>query len=62
MKIVKEGKYKLLIAETGYHIRRADDIPREDHTPYYSEMIYVPKTIEDEEIMQLYVEELKEQE
>ena len=40
MRIVKEGKFKLLIAETGYHIRRTDDIPTKEHIPYYSEMIY----------------------
>ena len=62
MRIVKEGKFKLLIAETGYHIRRADDIPTEEHIPYYSEMIYVSKDLTDEEINDLYIEELKEQE
>lgn len=72
MRIIKERKYKLVLADYGEHIREADDIyvPEHfdeegelipEHFPEYYEMLYVSKKLTDEEIMELYVEEFIEE-
>lgn len=70
MKIIKEKKYNLVMAEEGYHIRDINDVyvpeHEEDgqiipeHFPYYSEMLYVPLTLTEEKIKELFIEEKKE--
>lgn len=70
MKIIKEKKYNLVMAEEGYHIRDVNDVyvpeHEEDgqiipeHFPYYSEMLYVPLTLTEEKIKELFIEEKKE--
>ena len=70
MKIIKEKKYNLVMAEEGYHIRDVNDVyvpeHEEDgqiipeHFPYYSEMLYVPLTLTEEQIREMFVEEKKE--
>lgn len=70
MRIIKEKKYNLVMAEVGYHIRAVNDeyIPEHEedgqiipeYFPYYSEMIYVPTSMTEEQIKKLYIEEEKE--
>lgn len=69
MRIVKEKKYKLVMADEGYHIRSINDeyVPEHEeegqiipeHFPYYSDIIYLPVTMKNEEINNLYIEEKK---
>lgn len=69
MKIIKEKKYNLVMAEVGYHIRAVNDeyIPEHEedgqiipeHFPYYAETIYLPLSLSEEQIYDMYVEEDK---
>lgn len=70
MRIIKEQKFNLVMAEEGYHIRDINDVyvPEHEeegqiipeHFPYYSEMLYVPLTLTEEKIKELFIEEKKE--
>lgn len=70
MKIIKEKKFNLVMAEKGYHIRDINDVyvPEHEeegliipeHFPYYSDMIYVPISMTEEQIRGLFIEEKKQ--
>lgn len=60
---------KMIVAEEGKHIRSKDDVYVAEYTdeegnivpehiPYYSTTIFVPDTFTEEEMNELYVEEI----
>lgn len=54
---------KKIVSDEGKHIRSIDDVyyvdeNREEHLPYYSTTIYVPNTFTEEQMNELYVEEV----
>ena len=68
MRIIETEKMKKLEAEEGKQIRSVDDIyvaahvdeegnEVDEHQPYYTTLVYLPKSISDEEILKMYVEE-----
>ena len=68
MKIIETEKLKKLEAEEGKQLRTIDDIyvpahideegnQVEEYFPYYTTLIYLPKSISNEEIEKMYVEE-----
>lgn len=62
MKIIETKKMKKLIADEGKKIRSIDDVyykdeNGEEHFPYYTTLIYLPKSIPNEEIEKMYIEE-----
>lgn len=68
MKIIETNKLKKLEAEEGKQLRAVEDIyvaahvdeagnQVEEHTPYYTTSIYLPKSISNEEIEKMYIEE-----
>ena len=68
MKIIETEKMKKLIADEGKQIRDVNDVYKEayideqgneveEHFPYYTTLIYLPKSISNEEIEKMYIEE-----
>lgn len=68
MQIINTELFKKLIADEGKHIRDINDVYTaahideegneiEEHFPYYTTLIYLPKNFNDEEINNLYIEE-----
>lgn len=62
MQIIETEKSKKLIADEGKQIRDINDIyykdeNGEEHFPYYTTLIYLPKSISNEEIEKMYIEE-----
>lgn len=63
MKITTLPSFKKVEAEEGKKLRSINDVyskdeeTGEEHFPYYSTLLYIPKTISDEEINNSYVEE-----
>ena len=68
MKIIETEKMKKLEAEEGKKIRSIDDVYKEayidedgnqveEHFPYYTTLIFLPKSISNEEIQKMYIEE-----
>lgn len=62
MQIIETEKIKKLIADEGKQIRDINDIyykneNGEEHFPYYTTLIYLPKSISNEEIEKMYIEE-----
>ena len=70
MELIKRGELRLLLADEGKHIRAINDVYVPEHEekgeiipeqfPYYSEMIFIGKQVKEEDIPNLYVEEIKE--
>ena len=71
MKVIKDENFNKLTADEGKHIRAVNDeyIPEHEeegvivpeHFPYYSELLYLPLSLTEEEILSMYVEEDKEE-
>ena len=73
MQIIKRGNLKLLLSDEGKHIRDIKDvyIPESidpdtgkiipEHIPYYSQMIFLAEQVKDEDVPNLYVEEVIEE-
>jgi len=71
MQIITRGDLRLLLSDEGKHIRSVNDIyiPEHydeetqeivpEHFPYYAEMIFLGIQVKDEDIPNLYVEEIK---
>ena len=62
MKIIETDVFKKLVADENKQIRAIDDVyfkdeNGEEHIPYYSKELYLPKNLNDEEIMKMYVED-----
>lgn len=62
MQIIETEKTKKLIADDGKQIRSINDVyfkdeNGEEHFPYYTTLIYLPKTLSNEEIEKMYIEE-----
>ena len=68
MKIIETEKLKKLIADEGKQIREINDVYKEayidekgneieEYLPYYTTLIYLPKSISNEEIEKMYIEE-----
>ena len=62
MRIIETKKMKRLEAEGDKRIRCKNDVyfkdeNNEEHFPHYSTLIFLPKTISDEEIEKTYIEE-----
>lgn len=68
MQIIETEKMKKIIADEGKQIRAVNDVYQEahideqgnqieEHFPYYTSLIYLPKSISNEEIEKMYVEE-----
>jgi len=68
MKIIETEKMKKLIADEGKQIRSINDVYKEayideegneveEHFPYYTTLIYLPKSIPNEDIEKMYIEE-----
>lgn len=67
MKIIKEKSFYKIEANLGYHIRAINDVYVPEHEeegqiipeyfPYYSEIIYAPLNLTEEDIRTMYVEE-----
>ena len=62
MQIIETEKMKKLIADDGKQIRSIDDVyfkdeNGEEHFPYYTTLIYLPKSLSNEEIEKMYIEE-----
>ena len=64
---------KMIVAEKGKHIRGIEDVYIAEHTdeegnlvpehiPYYTTTIFVPDTFDEQQMNELYVEEIKESE
>ena len=72
MILIKHTKPKMIIADEGKHIRSISDVYQEayttedgiyteEHLPYYTTVIFVPDSFTEEEMYELYVEELIEE-
>lgn len=69
MKVIKDENFNKLMADEGKHIRAVNDVyvPEHEeegqivpeHFPYYSELLYLPLSLTEEEILSMYVEETK---
>lgn len=69
MRIIKDENFNKLMADEGKHIRSVNDVyvPEHEeegqivpeHFPYYSELIYLPINLTEEQILSMYVEETK---
>lgn len=68
MRIIETDKLKKLIAEEGKQLREIKDVYKEayideegneveEHHPYYTNIVYFDKTISNETIEQMYIEE-----
>lgn len=62
MQIIETEKMKKLIADEGKQIRSINDVyfkdeNGEEHFPYYTTLIYLPKSLSNEEIEKMYIEE-----
>ena len=68
MKIIETEKMKRLEADEGKKIRSVNDVYKEayideegnqveEHFPYYTTLIFLPKSISHEEIEKMYIEE-----
>ena len=68
MKIIETEKMKRLEADEGKKIRSVNDVYKEayideegnqveEHFPYYTTLIFLPKSISNEEIEKMYIEE-----
>lgn len=68
MKIVETNLFKKLIADEGKQLRSIDDVYKEayineegneveKHIPNYSTTIFLPKNLNDNDILNMYVEE-----
>lgn len=74
MQIIKRGNLKLLLSDENKHIRDIKDVyvPESvdpvtgklihEHIPHYSQMIFLAEQIKDEDVPNMYVEELMEEE
>lgn len=72
MQLIKRSDLRILIADEGKHIRSVDDVYVPEHTDSetgelipehfssYSEVIFLGVQVKEEEINDLYVEEIKE--
>ena len=64
MQLIDWVEPKLVIAEKGKHIRAKDDVyfknDKEEHFPYYTTTIFVPDDFTEEQMNELYVEEIIE--
>lgn len=70
MRIIKDENFNKVTAEEGKHIRSINDVYEPEHEedgilipehyPYYSELLYLPPSMTEEQIFELYVEEDKE--
>lgn len=72
MQLIKRGDLSLLLSDEGKHIRDVNDVyvPEHrdsetgelipEHFPSYSEVIFLGIQVKEEEINDLYVEEIKE--
>lgn len=72
MQVIVRSELRLLLADEGKHIRDVNDIYVPEHTdsetgelipehfPYYSEVIFLGVQVKEDEIDDLYVEEIKE--
>lgn len=69
MQLIKRSGIRLLLADEGKHIRSINDIyiPEHyeddelipEHTPIYSEMIFLGSQIDENDIDKIYIEESK---
>lgn len=69
MEIRKYGNKKILIANTNKHIRSINDVytpeitdedgnvTQEEHTPYYTPIIFLADNFDDSKLNELYIEE-----
>lgn len=68
MRIVETNLFKKLIADEGKQLRSIDDVYKEayidaegneveEHIPSYSTTIFLPKNLNDNDILNMYVEE-----
>lgn len=62
MKIIETDVFKKLIADENKQIRSVEDVyfkdeNGEEHFPYYSKEIFLPKNINDNDILNMYVAE-----
>lgn len=62
MQIIETEKTKKLIADEGKQIRSINDVyykdeNGEEHFPYYTTLIYLPKSLTNKEIKEMYIEE-----
>lgn len=68
MEIIETINMKKLVASEGKKIRSINDVYKEayidesgnqieEHQPYYSTTVYLPKSITNEQINELYIEE-----
>ena len=67
MKVIKEEKFNKLMADEGMHIRSVNDEYRPEHEeeghivpehfPYYTTLVYLPLSLTEEQILEMYVEE-----
>ena len=71
MQLMYWTKPKMIVADEGKHIRSVDDVYTPEHIdeegnlvhehfPYYSTIIFVPDNFTEEEMNELYVEEIIE--
>lgn len=69
MQLIKRSNLRLLLADEGKHIRAINDIYEPEHYdeegnlmpehfPYYAEMIFLGEQVKEEDIENLYVEEI----
>lgn len=58
MKIIEEKLYNTLIPEEGYLLHDKTEVIEEGQEPYYTDIIYLPKTITLEQCEEIYEEVL----
>ncbi len=63
MKYIDNFKPKRLIADEGKKIRAVEDVyipateTEPEHIPYYTDIVYLPDTISEQQAREMYVEE-----
>lgn len=57
MRIEKKEQFNVLYAEENKHIRAKNDIKDEEHEVNYFVMAYVPETVDETNMNDMYVEE-----
>lgn len=74
MQLIKRGDLRMLVSDEGKHIRDAKDeyVPEHvdpvtgqivpEHFPIYDQVLFLGKQIKDEDVPNMYVEELMEEE
>lgn len=64
MILLKHTQPNMIIADEGKHIRSVDDVyykdeeTGEEHLPYYATVIFVPESFTEEQMNELYIEEV----